>query len=456
MNDINFIILFLPLVLGLLGSILTLKIKKSGEYIAIVSGIITGLVATYFFFLLMFSTFDSSPFTLMTLYHPLNNHDIVLTLQLDPLSVFMDFVASFLGLLIVLFSIEYMHGDDKLNRYYFFIQLFIISMMILVSAGDFLMMFVGWEMVGLCSFFLISHWFTKPGIEGEKFAKSGMKAYIYTRFCDIGFLTAIVFLYTKYGTLLFSELAKQSYDAETVTIIGLLFVLAAFGKSAQLPFMPWLSSPDNVDIDAMQGPTTVSALIHAATMVKAGIYLISRMFFIFPLGLSVLFGSWSIIVIIAGFTALIAGLSAVMSMDIKRILAYSTVSQLSYMFLTIGLAFTVENNIVLSTDAFYATQLHLLSHAFFKSLLFLCAGYIIHTYHSRNLNDLRGVLNWRKEKLVLISFVIGCLALVGIPPMNGFFSKEAIVGISYEIGFTDGALIGQIAFIFIIFLFECF
>ena len=450
MNDFNYMILFLPLVFGLLGSILTLKIKKSGQYIAIISSIITGLVATSFFLLLMFSTFDSSPIMFMTLYHPLNNHDIVLTLQLDPLSVFMDFIASFLGLLIVLFSIEYMHGDDKLNRYYFFIQLFIISMMILVSAGDFLMMFVGWEMVGLCSFFLISHWFTKPGVEGEKCAKAGMKAFIYTRFGDIGFLTAIVFLYAKYGTLLFSELTKQSYDAETVTIIGLLFVLAAFGKSAQLPFMPWLSSPDNVDIDAMQGPTTVSALIHAATMVKAGIYLISRMFLIFPLGLSVLFGSWSIIVIIAGFTALIAGLSAVMSMDIKRILAYSTVSQLSYMFLTIGLAFTVENNIVLSTDAFYATQLHLLSHAFFKSLLFLCAGYIIHTYHSRNLNDLRGVLNWRTEKLVLISFVIGCLALVGIPPMNGFFSKEAIVGISYEIGFTDGALIGQIAFIFIL------
>ena len=362
----------------------------------------------------------------------------------------MVFVASFLGMLIVLFSIEYMHGDKELGRYYFFIQLFILSMMLLVSAGDFLTMFVGWELVGLCSFFLIGHWYSKEGIDGEKCSKSGMKAFIFTRFGDIGFLGAIVILYAKYGTLVFSDLANVVYDSEILTILGLLFVMAAFGKSAQLPFMSWLSSPDKVDIDAMQGPTTVSALIHAATMVKAGIYLISRVYLIFPLGLSMLFGSWSIIVIIAGFTAIVAGLSALLSMDIKRILAYSTVSQLSFMFLSIGLAFTVANNQKLAIEAFYATQLHLLAHAFFKSLLFLSAGYIIHTYHSRNLSELRGVLNWEKEKFVMISFIIGCLALVGIPPMDGFFSKDAIVSVSYEIGFTEGLLIGQIAFIFII------
>jgi NADH-quinone oxidoreductase subunit L len=214
--------------------------------------------------------------------------------------------------------------------------------------------------------------------------------------------------------------------------------------------MPWLSSPDHIDIDAMQGPTTVSALIHAATMVKAGIYLISRMFLIFPLGLSDFFSSWSIIVIISGLTAVIAGFSAIMSIDFKRILAYSTVSQLAFMFLSIGLAFTVEENHLLSSNAFYATQLHLLAHAFFKSLLFLSAGYIIHTYHTRNLNELRGILNWEKEKYVLISFLIGCFALVGLPPMNGFFSKEAIIDVSYEIGFVDGLLIGQIAFFFIV------
>ena len=277
-----------------------------------------------------------------------------------------------------------------------------------------------------------------------------MKAFIFTRFGDIGFLTAIVVLFAEYGTLVFSELTTKTYSIEILTILGLLFVFAAFGKSAQLPFMPWLSSPDSVDIDAMQGPTTVSALIHAATMVKAGIYLISRVFLLFPLGLSVLFGSWSIIVIIAGFTAIISGLSAVVSKDIKRILAYSTVSQLSFMFLSIGLAFTVEANHTLATEAFYATQLHLLSHAFFKSLLFLSAGYIIHKYHSRSLDELRGVLNWKQEKIVMVSFIIGCLALVGIPPMNGFFSKDAIIGVAYEIGFTDGLVIGQIAFIFII------
>lgn len=454
MDSMNYILLFGPLLFGLLITLITINNKTIPKYISLISSLITAGVSSYLFLITFVSTIDPAFYTIMTIYQSSSGATLLISLQLDSLSRFMVFVASFLGMLIVFFSVEYMHGDKELGRYYFFIQLFIISMMILVSAGDFLMMFVGWELVGLCSFFLIAHWYTKEGIDGEKCAQSGMKAFIFTRFGDIGFLMAIVYLYTKYGTLIFSDLYnifQSNQDVESLAIIGILFIFAAFGKSAQLPFMPWLSSPDNVDVDAMQGPTTVSALIHAATMVKAGIYLISRLFLIFPLGLSVLFGSWSIIVIVAGFTALIAGLSALMSEDLKRVLAYSTISQLSYMFISIGLAFAiVDSNQVLATDAFYATQLHLLAHAFFKSLLFLSAGYIIHTYHSRKLSELRGVLNWQKEKVVLISFVIGCLALVGLPPMNGFFSKEAIVGVSYEIGFTDGLVIGQIAFIFVL------
>ncbi len=451
MDSMIYGLLYGPLIIGLLLTLITINIKKIPQLIALGSSLLTGIVSTYLFLMTFISTIDPSFITVLTIYTSPNGNSLLISLQLDSLSRFMVFVASFLGMLIVFFSIEYMKGDKELGRYYFFIQLFIISMMILVSAGDFLMMFVGWELVGLCSFFLIAHWYSKEGLEGEKCAQSGMKAFIFTRFGDIGFLMAIVYLYANFGSLTFSDLVNVTYTTENMAIIGVFFVIAAFGKSAQLPFMPWLSSPDNVDIDAMQGPTTVSALIHAATMVKAGIYLISRMFLIFPLGLSVLFGSWSIIVIIAGLTAVIAGLSAVMSEDIKRILAYSTVSQLSYMFLIIGLAYAIaDSSQTLATDAFYATQLHLFAHAFFKSLLFLSAGYIIHTYHSRKLSELRGVLSWEKEKIVLISFVIGCLALVGLPPMNGFFSKEAIVGVSYEIGFVDGLVIGQIAFIFVI------
>ena len=441
--------LFGPLTISLLLSLLTINHHKVIQWLAVIASVFTGLFASYLALSVFITTIDPSFVTLMTIYQS-GTDKIILSLQLDSLSRFMVFIASFLGMFIVLFSVEYMKDDRSLGRYFVFIQLFILSMVLLVSAGDFLTMFLGWELVGLCSFMLIGHWYLKEGEEGEKCIRAGMKAFIFTRFGDIGFLAAITVLYAKYRTLVFSELAKVQYDVTILTVLGILFVLAAFGKSAQIPFMPWLSSPDNVDIDAMQGPTTVSALIHAATMVKAGIYLISRVYLIFPLGLSILFGDWSIIVIIAGITAIIAGLSAIFSMDIKRILAYSTVSQLSYMFLTIGLAFTVQNNHDLAINAFYTTQLHLLSHAFFKSLLFLCAGYIIHTYHSRNLSELRGIVNWSKEKALTISFLIGSFALIGLPPMNGFFSKDAIVELTYEVGFSEGLLIGQIAFIFTI------
>lgn len=449
MELLYYLLLFGPLTSTLLISLITINHHKFTQWIAVISSLFTGLFASYLALSVLVTAVDPNFFTFMTIYQSASNN-LILSFQLDSLSRFMAFIASFLGMLIVLFSVEYMKDDKALGRYYFFIQLFILSMVILVTAGDFLTMFIGWELVGLCSFFLIGHWYFKEGEEGEKCIKAGMKAFIFTRFGDIGFLAAIAVLYAKYGTLVFSDLVNAHYDVETLTILGLLFVLAAFGKSAQIPFMPWLSSPDNIDIDAMQGPTTVSALIHAATMVKAGIYLISRVFLIFPLGLSILFGDWSIIVIIAGFTAIIAGLSAIVSMDIKRILAYSTVSQLSYMFLVIGLAFTVQNNHELAISAFYTTQLHLMSHAFFKSLLFLCAGYIIHTYHSRNLADLGGVANWTKEKALTISFLIGSLALIGIPPMNGFFSKDAIVEVTYDVAFSEGLLIGKIAFLFTI------
>ena len=449
MEPLYYLLLFGPLSISLLITLLSINHHKIIQWLAVVASVITGLFASYLALSVFITPIDPNFVTLMTLYQ-LGTDKIILSLQLDSLSRFMVFVASFLGMLIVLFSVEYMKDDRSLGRYYFFIQLFIFSMVLLVSAGDFLTMFIGWELVGLCSFMLIGHWYLKEGEEGEKCIKSGMKAFIFTRFGDIGFLAAIAVLYAKYKTLIFSELVKAQYDVTTLTVLGILFVLAAFGKSAQIPFIPWLSSPDNVDIDAMQGPTTVSALIHAATMVKAGIYLISRAYLIFPLGLSILFGDWSIIVIIAGLTAIITGLSAMVSMDIKRILAYSTVSQLSYMFLTIGLAFAIQNNHELAINAFYTTQLHLLSHAFFKSLLFLCAGYIIHTYHSRNLSELHGVVNWEKEKALTISFLIGSFALIGLPPMNGFFSKDAIVELTYETGFSEGMLIGQIAFLFTI------
>lgn len=361
-------------------------------------------------------------------------YNITLVINPDALGIFMATVAAFLGLLIALFSLDYMRGDENLTRYWFFIQLFIGGMVLLVLAGDLVLMYVGWEIVGLCSFGLIAHWYTKPGEEGEKCAKSGIKAFVFTRIGDIGFLVAIVLIYFEFETIEFSVISEKTgvLDTKMLTIIGLLFLMAAFGKSAQIPFIPWLSSPEDVDIDAMQGPTTVSALIHAATMVKAGVYLVSRLYFLLPLADSEIF-VWTL-VSAAGITALITALSALVSFDLKRILAYSTVSQLAYMFLGVGMAFVAlmgENEHNLSETSFLAAQFHLISHALFKSLLFLSAGYLIHKMGTRDIRQMRGSASRGSDKIAFTGFIVGGLSLAGLPPFNGFWSKEAIIGAGF-------------------------
>jgi NADH-quinone oxidoreductase subunit L len=372
--------------------------------------------------------------------------DLTLTITADPLSIFMATIASFLGLLIAIFSLEYMNEDQSKLRYWFFIQLFIGSMNLVVLAGDFLFLFFGWELVGLCSFMLIAHFSYKPGQDGKKATLSGIKAFLFTNLADSGFFVSLVLMYKEYGTFDFGEIQLADGSTEN-NLIAFGLIVAALGKSAQFPFIPWLSSPDRVDIDAMQGPTTVSALIHAATMVKAGVYLVSRTYLVIHLDATKEF--YWFLIIISGVTAMITALSALTSVGIKRILAYSTVSQLAYMFMSLGVAFTsLEDHEELSIQAFNYAQFHLLSHAIFKSLLFLSAGYILHAYHDKEITSLRGVAHWSKNPILSAGVISGSLALSGIPPFMGYFSKESIISVSYELGYHHDSSIGIVAFYF--------
>lgn len=357
-------------------------------------------------------------------------------LLLDPLSIFMATLATGLGLLIALFSIEYMHDDEHLTRYWFFFQVFVAGMNLLVLANDLILLYIGWETVGLCSYALIGHWFQKPGEEGHKAGLAGIKAFIYTHVADMGLLLAIAIIYVYAGTLDLTMIASKINLPPTISyslLLGLIFI-AAMGKSAQFPFMAWLSSPDSVDIDAMQGPTTVSALIHAATMVKAGVYLIARMFLIFRLfpvqDFAIFMG------IIVAITVIISALFALTSKDIKRVLAYSTISQLSYMFLALAIAFfAYSSNATVGDTAFLAGIFQLLTHAIFKALLFLSAAAIIHSIHVRSMLDMGGLRH--KMPVVFYSMLIGACALIGIPLFSGFFSKESILGIALTFGLEN-------------------
>ena len=389
----------LPILTAIITLIIGIKYSKNGIGIIGIIGIGGAFLSTltilvngieYQAFCFCFpANYTSIKYTLLLPSNIIGS--IGIGLLLDPLSIFMATLATGLGLLIALFSIEYMHDDEHLTRYWFFFQVFVAGMNLLVLANDLILLYIGWETVGLCSYALIGHWFQKPGEEGHKAGLAGIKAFIYTHVADMGLLLAIAIIYVYAGTLDLTMIASKINLPPTISyslLLGLIFI-AAMGKSAQFPFMAWLSSPDSVDIDAMQGPTTVSALIHAATMVKAGVYLIARMFLIFRLfpvqDFAIFMG------IIVAITVIISALFALTSKDIKRVLAYSTISQLSYMFLALAIAFfAYSSNATVGDTAFLAGIFQLLTHAIFKALLFLSAAAIIHSIHVRSMLDMGG------------------------------------------------------------------
>lgn len=337
--------------------------------------------------------------------------DANFTLEIDSLSLLMTLVVTGVGFLIHVYSIGYMSHDADYARYFAFMNLFVFCMLVLVLAGDLLMLFIGWEGVGLSSYLLIGFWYQKPSA-----AQAATKAFVVNRIGDLGLLLGILLTFHTFGTSNIREVIEKASStfavgAPLITIMTLLYFVGAIGKSAQLPLYTWLP-------DAMEGPTPVSALIHAATMVTAGVYLVVRMHPVFALAPDTLY----FIAIIGGATALFAALCAVGQTDLKRVLAYSTVSQLGYMFLACGVG------------AFYAAMFHLTVHAFVKGLLFLAAGNIIHMTHDntdmRQMGGLAKYFPWTKWLLL-----IGVLALSGVPPLSAFFSKDMILEEGAKAGF---------------------
>ncbi|MFZ1084845.1 MAG: NADH-quinone oxidoreductase subunit L [Terracidiphilus sp.] len=341
---------------------------------------------------------------------------------LDQLSLVMLLVVTGVGFLIHVYSVGYMSDDEGYARYFSYLNLFLFFMTVLVLAGNALVMFVGWEGVGLASYLLIGFYFQKKSA-----ADAGKKAFIVNRIGDFGFLIAMFLLVANFGTLTFSEIAAKlgmdpGWQGGVVTVIALCLMLGAAGKSAQLPLYIWLP-------DAMEGPTPVSALIHAATMVTAGVYMVARTHVIFdhsPFALSV-------VAIVGAATALFAATIALVQNDIKRVLAYSTISQLGYMFLGCGVA------------AYSAAIFHLMTHAFFKALLFLAAGSVIHGLGGeQDLRKLGGL--WRKLPITFAVTTVGVLAIAGIPPFAGFFSKDAILYAAFSHG-TNGKILYAVGLI---------
>jgi NADH-quinone oxidoreductase subunit L len=345
------------------------------------------------------------------------------TLRLDPLSSVMILVITGIGALIHLYSIAYMHDerDSEFARYFSYLNLFAAFMLVLVLGANFLVMFLGWEGVGLCSYLLVGFWFEKKSA-----SDAGKKAFIVNRIGDFGFVLGVLLVFVRFNTIDFQEVARAASGLSpetsfgTISLITLLLFIGATGKSAQIPLYVWLP-------DAMEGPTPVSALIHAATMVTAGVYMIGRNAVLFSHAPQTL----TIVAVIGAATAFFAGTIGLVQNDIKRVLAYSTVSQLGYMFLAMGVG------------AYAAGIFHLYTHAFFKALLFLGSGAVIHALAGEQ--DLRRMGGLKRQlPLTYWTFLIGAVAIAGVPGFSGFFSKDEILYKTYASGHTGLWIAGLI------------
>ena len=354
------------------------------------------------------------------------NVSIDMGIILDPISVMMLVVVTFVSLMVHIFSLGYMKGEERFGTYYAFLGLFTFSMLGLVVSSNLFQIYIFWELVGVSSYLLIGYYYNKPSA-----VAASKKAFIVTRFADLGFLVGVLILAFYGGTLDFNTLIQRLTEQQssqflaitTASFIGVsaltwgltLIFIGGAGKSAMFPLHIWLP-------DAMEGPTPVSALIHAATMVVAGVYLVARLFPLFtltPLALSIVTG-------VGIVSAFLAAIIACTQTDIKRVLAYSTMSQIGYMMFALGVSgYGGENGL-----GYTASMFHLFTHAFFKSLLFLGAGAVIHFIHSNEMKDMGGLRKYMP--VVHSTFLVGCLAIAGIPPFAGFFSKEEILLAAYN------------------------
>lgn len=325
----------------------------------------------------------------------------------DPLSSLFLLIITGIGFLIHLYSTGYMHDDEGFSRFFAYLNLFVFFMLLLVLGSNYLIMFVGWEGVGLCSYLLIGFWF-----KNTVYNNAAKKAFIMNRIGDLGFLLGIILIFVTFGSISYGDVFEQAKhfigDNSVITAIALLLFIGAMGKSAQLPLYTWLP-------DAMAGPTPVSALIHAATMVTAGIYMVSRSNILYTLSPFAM----EVVAVVGVCTALFAATIGLAQNDIKKVLAYSTVSQLGYMFLALGVG------------AYTGAVFHVMTHAFFKALLFLGAGSVIHAMSGEQ--DIRKMGGLKKYiPITHLTFLLGTLAIVGFPGFSGFFSKDEILAHAWE------------------------
>ena len=397
------LILFLPLLSAAAITLFTLRHRTLSALLSI-GAIVTGFVLTTVF--IAANGWAPAPPELTTNWLSIGNLQVDFGLKLDALSLMMMLIVTGVGGAIHIYSFGYMHADRGFSRFFACMSLFTFSMLGIVLANNFIQMFIFWELVGVSSYLLIGFWFEKPSA-----ADAAKKAFFTNRLGDFGFLLGILVVWTAIGSLNFSFLqqaliANPAALGTVASVAGLLIFCGAMGKSAQFPLHVWLP-------DAMEGPTPVSALIHAATMVAAGVYMLCRTIFLFsPDALTVI--AW-----IGGITALLSAVIAVQQNDIKRILAYSTLSQLGYMVMAVGLAGP--------TPAMF----HLTTHAFFKALLFLGAGSVIHALHEQqDIWKMGGLC--KKMGITFWTFLVGTLALSGVPPFSGFYSKDSILAQALE------------------------
>ncbi|HLA52340.1 MAG TPA: NADH-quinone oxidoreductase subunit L [Flavitalea sp.] len=406
MNQLVYLVPLFPLIGFIVNGLFRNKLPK-----AVSGGLGTGMVL--FSFVLSVALFNDvragHKFNL-TLFDfiSVDKLSIPFSFQVDQLSSIFLLIITGVGFLIHLYSTSYMHEETKGHyaRYFSYLNLFIFSMLLLVMGGNFVIMFIGWEGVGLCSYLLIGYWF-----KNTDYNNAAKKAFVMNRIGDLGFLLAIFMMVQHFGSVNFTEVFSKAgqlhMGSGVLTAIALLLFLGATGKSAQIPLYTWLP-------DAMAGPTPVSALIHAATMVTAGIYMIARSNILYTMAPV----SQTVVAITGLVTAILAATIALKQNDIKKVLAYSTVSQLGYMFVGLGVG------------AYTGAVFHVMTHAFFKALLFLGAGSVIHAMrHEQDIRYMGGL----KKKLPVthITFLIGCIAIAGIPPFSGFFSKDEILAAAW-------------------------
>ncbi|MCG7857661.1 NADH-quinone oxidoreductase subunit L [Flavihumibacter sp.] len=395
-----------PLVGFLLNGLLRNSLSKSLTGIIGSGSILASFIVSVLIFLDVKAGIDGP--VIVTLFDFISFEDVSIpfAFQVDQLSSLFLLIITGIGFLIHVYSVAYMHEENSSHfaRYFAYLNLFVFSMLLLVLGSNYVIMFIGWEGVGLCSYLLIGYWF-----KNIEYSNAARKAFVMNRIGDLGFLLAVFWLIGRIGTVNFGEVFSKvdSLSSLDLTAITMLLFIGATGKSAQIPLYTWLP-------DAMAGPTPVSALIHAATMVTAGIYMIARSNILYTMAPT----TQTVVMVVGLATALLAATIALKQNDIKKVLAYSTVSQLGYMFIALGVG------------AYTGAVFHVMTHAFFKALLFLGAGSVIHAmHHEQDIRNMGGLS--KKLKTTHLTFLVGCLAIAGIIPFSGFFSKDEILAAAF-------------------------